>query len=82
MSLSSKLLNPPAGFKSFAGPEFLTRNGQISLWAARHRIELYVRANTLERGDGFALDAELQFVLDVQKDSMTWAELEAYFLAW
>ncbi len=82
MITKNKLLTPPEGFKSFAGSEFLTPKGKISLWGAIHRIELYVRANTLEKGDGFHLDNELKYVLGLQKDIMTWSELEAYFLVW
>lgn len=78
MATTTQLLTPSASFKSFAGGEFLTPKGKISLWGAMHRVELHCKSNGLCRGSGFIVDEELAGVLEVEQKEMSWDELRLY----
>jgi hypothetical protein len=80
MDNATQLLTPSAQFKSFAGGEFLTPKGKISLWGAMHRIELHCKSNGLCRASGFVVDAELASVLGVDLKEMKWDELRNYLI--
>ena len=73
--MSVQMFVPSATFKSFAGGEFLTPKGQISLGCTLQRIQLYVKANGLETVAGFTLDDELKTVLATTQQQMSWEDL-------